>query len=50
MILNIRDFDQKIRLPLRRIKIVNVYDQFINRRYTFLRAYTKRRRAIEDIN
>ena len=50
MILNIRDFDQKIRFPLKRIKIVNVYDQFIGRKYTFLGAYIRRRRTIKDIS
>ena len=50
MILNIRDLDQKTRLPLKRIRIVNVYDQFIGRKYIFLGAYTKKRRTIKDIN
>ena len=50
MTLNVRDLDQKTRLPLRRIRIVNVYDQFIGRKYIFLGAYAKRRRAIKDIN
>ena len=50
IILNIKDFDQKIRLLLKRIRVVNVYDQFIGRRYTFLGTYVRRRRAIKDIN
>ena len=50
MILNVRDLDQKTRLPLRRIKVVNVYDQFIGREYTYLGTYTKRRRAIKNVN
>ena len=50
MTLDVRDLDQKIRLFLKRIRVVNVYDQFIGRGYTYLGAYTKRRRAIEDIN
>ena len=50
MILNIRDLNQKIRLPLRRIKIVNVYDQVIGREYIYLEAYTRRRRAIKDVS
>ena len=50
MALNIKDLNQKIRLLLKRIKVVNVYDQFINRKYTFLGAYIRRRRAIKDIS
>ena len=50
MILDVRDLNQKIRLLLKRIRIVNVYDQFIGRGYTFLKAYTRKRRAIEDIS
>ena len=50
IILNIRDLDQKTRLPLKRIRVVNVYDQIINRRYIYLEAYIRRRRVIEDIN
>ena len=50
MALNVGDFDQKTRLPLRRIKVVNVYDQFINRKYIQLRAYTRERRTTKDIN
>ena len=29
---------------------MNVYDQFINRKYIFLRAYIRRRRAIKDVS
>ena len=50
MALDIRDLNQKIRLPSKRIRIVNVYDQIINRKYTYLGAYIRRRRAIKDIN
>ena len=50
MILNIRNLNQKTRLPLKRIKIVNVYDHFIGRGYTYLEAYIKIRRIIEDIS
>ena len=50
MILDIRDFNQKIRLPLKRIKVVNVYDQFIGRGYIYLGVYIRKRRAIKDIN
>ena len=50
MILDIKDLNQKIRLPSKRTKVVNVYDQFINRGYTYLEAYTRRRRTIKDIN
>ena len=50
MILDIRDFDQKIRLPLRRTRVVNVYDQFIGRGYIYLGAYARRRRAIKDVS
>ena len=48
--LNVKDLDQKTRLPLRRIRIVNVYDQFIGRGYTFLGAYVRKRRVIKDVN
>ena len=50
MILDIKDLNQKTRLLLRRIKVVNVYDQFIDREYTYLRLYTRKRRVIEDVN
>ena len=50
MILDVRDFDQKTRLFLRRIKVVNVYDQVIGRKYIYLGVYTKKRRVIEDIS
>ena len=29
---------------------MNIYNQIIGREYTYLRAYIKKRRAIEDIN
>ena len=50
IILDIRDLDQKIRILIRRIKVINIYDQVIDRKYTYLRAYTKKRRIIKDIN
>ena len=50
MTLDIRDLNQKIRLLSKRTKVVNVYDQFIGRKYTFLGTYIKRKRAIKDIN
>ena len=50
MILDIRDLNQKTCLLLKRVKIVNVYDQFIGREYIYLEAYIKKRRAIKDIN
>ena len=50
MILNIRDFNQKIRILIRRIKVMNIYDQIIDRGYTYLKAYTRKRRVIEDIS
>ena len=50
MILNIKDFDQKIRIFIKRIKIINIYDQIIGRKYTYLEAYIKKRRTIEDIS
>ena len=50
MALDVRDLDQKTRLPSKRTKVVNVYDQFIGRGYTFLGAYIRRRRTIEDVN
>ena len=49
MILNIRDFDLKTRLFIRYTKIINVYDQVIDRGYIYLGAYIKKRKAIEDI-
>ena len=48
--LDVRDLNQKTRLLSKRIKIVNVYDQFIERKYTFLGAYTRKRRTIKDVN
>ena len=50
MALDVRDLDQKTRLPSRRTRVVNVYDQVIGRGYTYLGAYTRRRRAIKDVN
>ena len=50
MILDIRDFNQKIRIPIRRIRVINVYDQVIGREYTYLGAYIKKRRTIEDVS
>ena len=50
MVLDIRDLNQKTRIPIRRIKIINIYDQIINRKYTYLRAYIRKRRAIEDVS
>ena len=50
MILDIRNFNQKTRIPIKRIRIINIYDQVIGREYTYLGAYIKRRRAIEDVN
>ena len=29
---------------------MNIYDQVIGREYTYLKVYTKKRRAIEDIS
>ena len=50
IILNIKDLNQKTRLSLRRIKVVNVYDQVIGRRYIYLGVYIRRRRVIENIS
>ena len=50
MVLNIKDLDQKIRIPIKRVRIINIYDQVIGRGYTYLKAYIKRGRAIKDIN
>ena len=50
IILDIRDLDQKTRIFIRRIKVINVYDQVIGREYTYSGAYTRRKRAIEDIS
>ena len=50
LILDIKDLNQKIRIPIKRIRIINIYDQVINRKYTYLGAYIRRRRAIEDIS
>ena len=50
MILNIRDFNQKTRIPIKRTKIMNIYDQVIDREYTYLKVYIRKRRAIKNIN
>ena len=50
IVLDIRDLNQKTRIPIKRIKVINIYDQVISRRYTYLKAYTRKRRAIEDIS
>ena len=50
MILDIKDFNQKIRIPIKRIRVINIYDQVIGRKYTYLGAYIRRRRAIKDVN
>ena len=50
MALDVRDFDPKTRLSIKYIKVINVYDQIISRGYTYLKIYTKRKRAIKDIN
>ena len=50
MVLNIKDLSQKTRILIRRTKIINIYDQIIGREYTYLRAYTRRRRTIKDIS
>ena len=41
MTLNVRDLDLKTRLFIKYTKIVNVYDQIIDRGYTYLEAYAK---------
>ena len=50
IILDIRDLDQKTRILIKRIKIINIYNQVIDREYTYLKAYTRKRRTIKDIN
>ena len=50
IILDIRNLDQKTRILIRRIKVINIYDQVIGRKYTYLRAYIRRKRVIKDIN
>ena len=50
IILDIKDLNQKTRFSLRRIKVVNVYDQFIGRRYIYLGTLIRKRRAIKDVN
>ena len=50
MILDIKDLNQKIRIPTKRIRIINIYDQVIGRGYTYLGAYIRKRRTIEDIS
>ena len=50
MILNIRDFDQKIRISIKRLRVINIYNQVISREYTYLKVYIKRRRVIENIS
>ena len=50
IVLNIGDFNQKTRIPIRRIKVINIYNQIIGREYTQLGAYLRKRRAMEDIS
>ena len=50
MILDVKDFDLKTRLLIRCTKVMNVYDQVIGRGYIYLKVYTRRKRAIEDIS
>ena len=50
IILDIRDLDQKTRIPIKRIRVMNIYDQIIGRRYTYLGAYARKRRTIKDIS
>ena len=50
IILDIKDLNQKICILIKRIKVMNVYDQVIGRGYTYLRAYIRKRRTIEDIS
>ena len=50
MVLDIRNLNQKIRIFIKRIKVMNIYDQVIGREYTYLGVYIKKRRAIENIN
>ena len=50
LILDIRNLNQKTRLLTRRTRIINVYNQIIDRGYIYLGVYTKKRRAIKDIN
>ena len=50
IILDIRDLNQKTRIPIKRIRIINIYNQVIGRGYTYLEAYTRKRRTIKDIS
>ena len=50
IVLDIRDLDQKIRIPIKRIRVVNIYDQVIGREYTYLGAYIRKKRIIEDVS
>ena len=50
IILNIKNLNQKTRIRIKRIRIINIYDQVIGREYTYLKAYIRKRRAIEDIS
>ena len=50
MILDIKDLNQKTRITIRRIRVINIYDQVIGRKYTYLKAYIRKRRTIEDIS
>ena len=43
-------FPKRLVSPTRRTRVVNVYDQVIGRGYTYLGAYIRRRRAIEDVS
>ena len=47
IILDIRDLNQKTCILIKRIRIINVYDQIRDRGYTYLGVYIKKRRTIK---
>ena len=49
MVLDVRNLDLKTKLFIKYIKIINVYDQIIDREYIYLKIYTRRRKAIKEI-
>ena len=50
MTLDIKDLDPKTRLSIKYIKVVNVYDQIIGRKYIYLGVYARRKKTIKDIS
>ena len=43
IILDIKDFNQNIYILIKRIRIIDIYNQVIGRKYTYLRAYIEKK-------